>query len=86
MDEKLSRKRHLAKTITWRIIGTIDTVLIGWVVTGDPWIGVQVGGVEMVTKMAQPRNKMGHPGLSVGGSRRFREVFSEGFWLKVIWF
>ena len=27
------------------------TVLIGWVVTGDPWIGVQVGGVEMVTKM-----------------------------------
>ncbi|RPG81641.1 MAG: DUF2061 domain-containing protein [Crocinitomicaceae bacterium TMED114] len=52
MDEKLSRKRHLAKTITWRIIGTIDTVLIGWVVTGDPWIGVQVGGVEMVTKMA----------------------------------
>ena len=52
MDEKLSRKRHLAKTITWRIIGTIDTVLIGWAVTGDPWIGVQVGGVEMVTKMA----------------------------------
>ena len=51
MDEKLSRRRHLAKTITWRIIGTIDTVIIGWVVTGDPWIGVQVGGVEMVTKM-----------------------------------
>lgn len=51
MDERLSRRRHLAKTITWRIIGTIDTVIIGWVVTGDPWIGVQVGGVEMVTKM-----------------------------------
>lgn len=51
MDEKLSRRRHLAKTITWRLIGTVDTVLIGWVVTGDPWIGVQVGGVEMVTKM-----------------------------------
>lgn len=51
MDERLSRRRHLAKTITWRIIGTIDTVLIGWVVTGDPWVGVQVGGVEMVTKM-----------------------------------
>jgi len=51
MDEKLSRRRHLAKTITWRLIGTVDTVLIGWVVTGDPWIGVQVGSVEMVTKM-----------------------------------
>lgn len=51
MDEHRSRRRHLAKTITWRIIGTIDTVLIGWFVTGDPWVGVQVGGVEMVTKM-----------------------------------
>lgn len=51
MNEKLSRRRHLAKTVTWRLIGTVDTVLIGWVVTGDPWIGVQVGGVEMVTKM-----------------------------------
>ena len=38
---------------------------------------------KMARKMAQPRNKMGHPDLSVGGSRRFREVFSEGFWLKV---
>ena len=51
MDALQSRRRHLAKTITWRLIGTVDTVLIGWVVTGDPWIGVQVGGVEMVTKM-----------------------------------
>ena len=34
----------------------------------------------------QPGNKMGHPDLSVDGSRRFLEVFSEGFWLKVIWF
>ena len=32
----------------------------------------------------QLRNKMGHPDLSVGGSRRVREVFSESFWLKVI--
>lgn len=51
MDAIQSRRRHLAKTITWRLIGTVDTILIGWVVTGDPWIGVQVGGVEMVTKM-----------------------------------
>lgn len=51
MDAIQSRRRHLAKTITWRLIGTVDTVLIGWVVTGDPWIGIQVGGVEMVTKM-----------------------------------
>lgn len=51
MDAIQSRRRHLAKTITWRLIGTVDTILIGWVITGDPLIGVQVGGVEMVTKM-----------------------------------
>ena len=51
MDAIQSRRRHLAKTITWRLIGTVDTILIGWVITGDPLIGVQVGCVEMVTKM-----------------------------------
>ena len=30
-----ARVRHVAKTITWRIIGTIDTILLGWLVTGE---------------------------------------------------
>jgi len=46
-----SRKRHIAKSITWRIIGTIDTILISWVVTGNPWVGLQIGGAEIITKM-----------------------------------
>ena len=31
MNEKvaISKKRHIAKTITWRIIGTLDTFIIG---------------------------------------------------------
>ena len=28
---KISRKRHIAKTITWRIVGSIDTWIIGYV-------------------------------------------------------
>ena len=28
---KISRKRHIAKAITWRIIGSIDTWLIGYI-------------------------------------------------------
>lgn len=47
----VSRTRHIAKTITWRIIGTIDTIIIGWVVSGDPTIGLSVGSIELVTKM-----------------------------------
>lgn len=46
-----SRKRHIAKTITWRIVGTIDTVLLAWLISGDPMIGLQVGFAEVVTKM-----------------------------------
>lgn len=46
-----SHKRHIAKTITWRVIGTIDTVLLSWFITGDPIIGVQIGMAEVITKM-----------------------------------
>lgn len=48
---KVTVKRHLLKTITWRIIGTIDTMLIGWFVSGDPLIGLTIGSFEIVTKM-----------------------------------
>lgn len=47
-----SKKRHIAKTITWRIVGTVDTMILGWVVSGDLKIGLSVGGLELVTKMA----------------------------------
>ena len=31
LKPRLERKRHVAKTITWRIIGSIDTWLISWI-------------------------------------------------------
>lgn len=50
-SQLVSRNRHILKTITWRIIGTVDTMLLGWVVTGDPMVGLKVGGLELFTKM-----------------------------------
>jgi uncharacterized membrane protein len=47
----VSYKRHLLKTITWRIVGTIDTMILGWVVTGNIKIGLPIGGFEVITKM-----------------------------------
>ena len=47
----INKKRHIAKTITWRIIGTLDTILLGWIISGDPLIGIQIGGLELFTKM-----------------------------------
>jgi uncharacterized membrane protein len=46
-----SVKRHIAKTITWRVIGTIDTMFIGWFVSGDITIGLSIGGFELISKM-----------------------------------
>lgn len=48
---KVSLKRHIAKTLTWRIVGTIDTMVLGWLVSGDPIIGLTIGSFEVVTKM-----------------------------------
>ena len=44
-------KRHLLKTVSWRIIGSIDTVLLGWFITGEINIGAKIGGLELFTKM-----------------------------------
>lgn len=43
--------RHILKTITWRIVGTIDTILLGYIITGNISTGLKIGGVELITKM-----------------------------------
>ena len=47
---KLS-KRHLAKTLSWRLIGTLDTMFLSWFITGDLSVGLKIGGFELVSKM-----------------------------------
>jgi uncharacterized membrane protein len=47
----VSYKRHLLKTITWRIVGTLDTMLISWFVTGSWKAGLAIGFTEVITKM-----------------------------------
>lgn len=46
-----SKKRHLAKTVSWRVVGTVDTMLLAWIITGDPVTGLQIGLAEVITKM-----------------------------------
>ena len=47
----VSYRRHIAKSVTWRIIGTLDTILLSWFITGSLKWGVTIGGVELFTKM-----------------------------------
>ncbi len=44
-------KRSLFKTITWRIVGSIDTMVISYIITGNWKFGIAIGSVEVVSKM-----------------------------------
>jgi uncharacterized membrane protein len=47
----VSYKRHIIKTISWRVIGTLDTIILSSIITGDVKLGMSIGGVEVITKM-----------------------------------
>ena len=51
MTSKNLHKRHIAKAVTWRIVGTFDTILLSWLITGNPLTGLKIGGAEVITKM-----------------------------------
>ena len=44
-------KVSFLKTISWRIIGTLDTMIIAYLFTGELKIAVSIGGLEVITKM-----------------------------------
>ncbi len=50
LNSNLSKKRHLFKTITWRLVGTLDTILLGFIVSGEYSLGLKLGGLELFTK------------------------------------
>jgi len=47
----VSYKRHILKSISWRVLGTLDTIILSWVITGSWKLGLSIGGVEVITKM-----------------------------------
>ncbi|MDR6301833.1 DUF2061 domain-containing protein [Mesonia maritima] len=51
MSQQVSSKRHLAKTVTWRLVGTLDTMLISTILVGNPFTGIKIGFLETFSKM-----------------------------------
>ena len=50
MIYSVSRKRSLLKSITWRIIASLDTFIIAWFITGKlSWAG-SIASLEILTK------------------------------------
>lgn len=50
-NKVVQRKISLLKGMTWRIIGSIDTILIAWIYTGSPLTGLKIGATEFLTKV-----------------------------------
>jgi len=50
-DKVGQRKISLVKGVTWRFVGSIDTILISWIYTGNPIIGLKIGATEFLTKV-----------------------------------
>ena len=44
-------KRSVAKTISWRVIGTLDTVIVSWLITGTLALAFSIGVLEFGSKM-----------------------------------
>ncbi len=45
------RIRSLLKTITWRILASLDTFLIAWFVSGSISVGGWIATIEVITKI-----------------------------------
>ena len=43
--------RSIVKSVSWRVIGTIDTILISWLITGEISTAFSIGSIELGTKM-----------------------------------
>jgi uncharacterized membrane protein len=43
--------KSVMKAISWRIVGTIDTMVISYIITGKLTMAISIGGVEVFTKV-----------------------------------
>lgn len=50
-ETKVTRKRHLVKAISYRIIGTLTTMVTAYAITGNVMSGVKIGLVETAVKI-----------------------------------
>ena len=46
-----TKRRSIVKAITWRTLGTLDTIVIAFVLTGEIKTALSIGGIEIFTKM-----------------------------------
>ena len=48
---KVLRRTSVGKALTWRFFASLDTTFLAWLVTGDIFAAMSIGGVEIFTKL-----------------------------------
>ena len=43
--------RSLIKATSWRALGTLDTIVVSFLITGEIKLALSIGGVELFTKI-----------------------------------
>ena len=54
LAHEVSREKHwrsLAKTLSWRIIATLTTLFVSYLITGSLALASLIGGIEFFTKI-----------------------------------
>jgi uncharacterized membrane protein len=42
--------KSFIKAVSWRVVGTIDTIVISYFITGKASFAISIGGMEVITK------------------------------------
>jgi uncharacterized membrane protein len=42
--------KSIMKSVSWRIVGTLDTMIISYFITGRVTVALSIGSVEVITK------------------------------------
>ena len=51
-DRKSERPiRSIAKALSWRVVGTLDTLLISYLLTGQITLAASIASIDFLTKM-----------------------------------
>jgi uncharacterized membrane protein len=46
------KKRSIIKAFSWRILGTLDTILLSYIITGEVSKAMTIGSIELISKFA----------------------------------
>ena len=49
---KESKRRSLAKVISWRFTATMTTIIISYIITGNTDFAMKIGVIEVLAKIA----------------------------------